>query len=305
VATENAATTTPPLTIVIATTQRWPEVQPCLDSIHDEAAALGAEVLVLDNTGDGFPPEAAERYPAVTAITEHGASVFRLRSLGLARARGEVVAITEDHCIPRPGWCAGLLRAHAEHPDVAAIGGPVENGARRRFSDWALFLNNHAPFVPPVAGGEVAGLDRANIAYKRRVLPTAPSPEGRGEPFLDERLAAAGERFRLEPDLVSDHVQSLGMGGTLSIAFHNGRAVAGLRLLSGLTPRQRAVKVVRSVGKAPFFLARTSTVVLRRRVVPPRGYASLPVVVPIVLAISGGSVLGYLFGPGDSARHIR
>jgi hypothetical protein len=37
-----------PLSIVIATTRSWSEIEPCLESLRDQAQAVGAEVLVGD-----------------------------------------------------------------------------------------------------------------------------------------------------------------------------------------------------------------------------------------------------------------
>src|SRR5215213_8891014 len=73
----------PPLSVVLPTTQPWPELQPCLDAVYDEAVSLGAEVLAVVGTSDALPPDADQRYPALTRVAEDGASVFRLRSLGL------------------------------------------------------------------------------------------------------------------------------------------------------------------------------------------------------------------------------
>ncbi len=44
-----------PLSVVIATTKAWPEIEPCLESLHWQALAMGAEVLVGDGHGQGLP----------------------------------------------------------------------------------------------------------------------------------------------------------------------------------------------------------------------------------------------------------
>jgi len=43
----------PELSIVIATTQPWPEVRLVLDSVYDQAQDAGAEILVADGNGNG------------------------------------------------------------------------------------------------------------------------------------------------------------------------------------------------------------------------------------------------------------
>ena len=48
--------------------EAWPELEPCLESLHEQAQAVGAEVLVGDGHGQGLPADVAERYPEVKWI---------------------------------------------------------------------------------------------------------------------------------------------------------------------------------------------------------------------------------------------
>ncbi len=295
----------PPLTVIVPSTQDWPQARPVLEGCFAEALELGGEVIVADRDGRGMPPEVEARHPGVVRISEPGASIYRLRDLGFAAARGEVVTITEDHCVPRPGWLRRHLEAHAEHPEVAAVGGPVANGATRRLTDWAIFLVNHAPWAPPVPSGQSTKVDRANISYKRRVLPRQASPAGRDEPTMDERLAARGERFWLDGTNPLDHVQSYGWRRTVTIVFHNARAVAGLHLDRGMSRLERTLRVPGSALFVAITLRRVFGAVLSRpRDFPPRALASLVLVPVLALSIGLGFAVAYAAGPGDSALHI-
>src|SRR6266404_2239693 len=140
---------TPPLSIVIATTRPWPEVRACLDSLRDQVRTARAEVIVADASGQGLPGD-HDLYPEVTWLKAPGFSVFRLRALGITSARGEVVALTEDHCRVRPDWCERTLAAHKKHPMASAIGGAVENGATKHLIDWAGYFIVNGPFMLPL-----------------------------------------------------------------------------------------------------------------------------------------------------------
>ncbi len=129
-----------PLSVIVATSQPWPELRMCLDSLHVQAVRAGAEVVVGDGTGQGLPEDVARRYPEVTWLKVQGASVLQLRALAMSHTSGEVVAVTEDHCRVAPDWCERILEAHKRYPEAAAIGGAVENGARRKIIDWASFF---------------------------------------------------------------------------------------------------------------------------------------------------------------------
>ena len=294
-----------PFSVVVGTTQPWPELRECLESFYSEAVEAGGEVIVLDCNGRGLPADAAVRYPGVHHVSEDGASIYRLRSLGLASARGDVVLITEDHCRPRPGWCAGHLRAHARDPAVAVVGGAVDNGARGRLVDWASFLLGHARFVPPIESGEAKAVDRSNESYKRRVLPRAPSPEGMDEPPTDQRLAASAERMTIDADLVVDHVQSLGLPSMLTIHFHNGRAIGGLRLRRGMGWFERLWRVLATAAVPPVFFLRTVQAIVAGGRLPARAYASLPLIAVMTTLIAAGLLAGLLAGPGRSAHQLR
>src|SRR5215204_513094 len=108
----------PPLSICVATTAGWPAIEPCLRAFVDDAREVRAEVLVTDGSGRRPPSDPAVT-SVVTWIALPGKSVFQLVQANIGRASGEIVAITEDHCTPRPGWVPEILRAHAEYPAAA------------------------------------------------------------------------------------------------------------------------------------------------------------------------------------------
>jgi hypothetical protein len=294
----------PPLSVVLGTTQPWPELEPLIESVVPQARELGAEVIVVDNNGAGLPDRLAAETPEIVWITDPGASIFRMRSLGMSIARGEVIALTEDHCIPSAGWCQAHVAAHAAHPEVPAVGGPVANGATRELSAWGSFLLNHSDWMPPVESGMRPMVDRANISYKRSVVPSTPTRPEVAEPLIDERLLESGATFFLNADAAVTHDQSFGLRGTLAIHFHSGRSIAGSRVRRGLGLGGRLAAAITSVALAPAMFVQTVRRIARR---PKsiRVLASLPMVAAVATVISAGLVAGYVAGPGDSAREIR
>ncbi len=200
-----------PLSIVIATTKAWPEIEPCLESLYKVAQAVRAEVFVGDGHGEGLPFDVPQRYPNVKWIKQPGASVFALRGLAMLQASGDIVAVTEDHCTVNVGWCEGILRAHREHPDTAAVGGVVENGATTSLIDWSNFLIVFGPFTAPIPTGAQSAISlQANISYKRRVLQEGLSHLGMMEFLFNCQLWARGEVLVADERLVVSHNQSWG-----------------------------------------------------------------------------------------------
>jgi hypothetical protein len=291
----------PPLSVVIATTKPWPEIRATLDSVLPQARALGAEVIVADGDGHGLPDPPA--LPEIVRIEERGASVFRLRALGRARARGEVVAITEDHCRLRADWCRGVVEAHRRHPEADVIGGAVENGATGSPIDWAQFLVANGPFMPPVRPGAPRRLPgQANLSYKRRALP--PDALGRGvlETFHNRSLATGG-RLLIDDSLVVEHVQSVGFRGSCALNYHNGRSIAGFRL-ADMGVVERVARLGGVVVLPLYMLARTLAAVLPKRRHVREVLASLPFLVLFLCCHAAGEAVGYVAGPGMSPARL-
>lgn len=292
------------LSIVIATTHPWPEIRGCLDSLRDQAAAHGAEIVVADGDGAGLPEDADRHYPNIKRLVRRGASVFSLRAFGISEAAGDIVAITEDHCRVAPDWCERILEAHREHPEAAAIGGAVENAARSSLIDWANFALVFSPFMPPIRNGESELIAlQANISYKRRVIPEAMGRLGMMEMLFNRELRERGERLVADGRILVHHDQSHGVLRTCASHFHNGRSIAGFRL-PDLTGLERLARIGSTAILPPFLLYLTLRNVGRKGRLRGEILASIPLVVPLAWCHAAGELAGYIAGPGSSPRRL-
>jgi len=50
---------------------------------------------------------------------------------------GDIVALTEDHCVVAADWCTAIVRAHEEHPQALGVSGAIENGSTGSVVDRA------------------------------------------------------------------------------------------------------------------------------------------------------------------------
>ena len=297
----------PPLSVVIATSQPWPEMRGVLDSVYVQARALGAELIVIDGHGQGLCED--HSYAGVRWLRRPGDSVFQLRAIGLAEARGEVVAVTEDHCRVAPDWCEQVLRAHQENPQAAMIGGVVDNGAADGLWDRASFFISGGAFLPPIPNGErpnIAG--QANISYKRWALPENLPPYGIVESDYTRDLRASGRILVNDDRLVVAHVQPLGALGSCLIHYHDGRASAGF-IRAKLGRAQRVYHVLRAL-LMPLRVAKDSLRIVARMVAHKPAYrwqalVSWPLIVVILHFHAAGELMGYLYGPGNSPHRLR
>ena len=293
-----------PLSVVVATTQPWPEIRECLTRLRPQIAASDTELIVADGNAapaTGLPPAECQN---VRRLSYPGASVFALRAAGLAAARGAIVAFTEDHCRPQPNWCARVIASHEAHPDADAVGGAILNGSTTRLIDWANFALTFAPFVPPMtatAAGRAPAI--ANASYKRRVLTDAPTTPGWLEFTLNERLLASG-RIAFDDSLVVEHVQAHGFRGTFAAHFHNGRATTGLVAdgFDGTVRRQRARQ---SIALLPGLLRDTITALGASGTLTGWQRACIPLVAGLVVCHGIGTIVGLVAGPGTSPARLR
>jgi hypothetical protein len=230
-----------PLSVVIATTHPWPNSQECLEILLPQITGIDGEILLADSSGVGLPEPVPEHLKSVHWIKAPGASVFHLRAIGTSAAHGKIIAWTEDHCRPAADWCEKILSAHSAHPELAAIGGSMENGSTATTGDWANFLTTFAPFIAPI---DFAKTDRvpppANISFKRRAIP--PGEIGPGEiEFVIKPQLQKERSIGVDDRIVVRHIQSRSLFESALTHFHNGRSTSGLiaSQLSKESRRQR------------------------------------------------------------------
>lgn len=169
---DESPTRTPDMSVVIASFSGAGALVRCLESLEaqwKEAAGRGVAVEVIAATDVELAALAGlgERFETVRFVAmEKGTSVFRLRTVGVEKARGAVIAITEDHVTFSPGWLGAIVAAAKEHP---IVGGPIENGLDGLY-DWALFACEYVTFMPPQPDGPAGVLSGVNVAYQRELL---------------------------------------------------------------------------------------------------------------------------------------
>jgi hypothetical protein len=278
-------------------------VEPCLRSFLDDARRLGAEILVADGS-DRPPPVDPGVARAVAWRSYRERSVFRLIELNLGRASGRIVALTEDHCTARSGWIEAILRAHAEYPKAAAVGGAIENGTTGSRLEWASYLMTQSEHMAPLRNGPARRIaNEANVSFKPTGLRELEThPLGYMAIRHLRALADAGAELVNDDRIVVDHHETLGPRATGKIHFDDGRTIAGFRrrlmtrgdwarlALAPLLPWYRASRVARTAwGKG-----RRTTMI-----------SALPWIVWLEFCHGAGEFTGYLLGAGRSPYGLR
>ena len=212
---------TPPLSVIVPTRGGVPEVAPVLDALRPQVESTGTEVILVGGPAEPAAPEWVNRIP------EEDEDMYRLRLRGIHESTGDVIAVGEDHAVPRADWCEAVIRAHAEHADALAVAGSLVNGTERRGGPRALSVFRFA--LAAAAGTLLSGAPppASAVSFKRDAL-FGLSEVGELEGGVLPRLCWAGQ-IAADGRIVVDHYQDHGLRWTVANGYHGGRSTYGWR----------------------------------------------------------------------------
>ena len=228
----------------------------------------------------------------------------RLRHAGVTSARGDLIAILEDHVDVDIEWAKTIFEV-MEDPKISAVGGRVDAG-QDGWVNWGIFMADYARYISPVAEGDHSDLPGNNIAYRREaLLPHAGAlAEGKWESWVNDRLIENGHRLRSTNRMVVRHCKRFKLIEFLKLRWHFGRSYAGMRI-SDLGPLKRAIYGAGSTI-LPLMLTIRATRLLLSRDIPRNTLARCWPLIAVVMTVgAAGECAGYLFGPGRSLEHVR
>src|SRR5215218_9298915 len=236
----------PPASLLFPTRRRREYLAVALASVAPQAAARGAEIVVVED--DPADPE-TERL-----VTGHGGrylahgaprGINAARNSAIDTATGELLCFLDDDVEAWPGWLEALLAAAAAHPDHEAFGGPI----RPRLEGARLRACGREPL--PITSLDLGSEDRdaefawgANLAVRRSALERIgrfdPALGGAGdEEDWQRRLRAAGGRIRYVAAAGVDHRRTgadARIGGLSRAAYGRGRNSRRYDARKGVAP---------------------------------------------------------------------
>ncbi|MCE9594278.1 MAG: glycosyltransferase [Planctomycetes bacterium] len=145
-------------------------VERCLQALEHQQGAPPFDVVVAYDPHMQGVDEIAKRFPKVRFVSNAGQrNPLELASRALKEASGEVLLLTEDHCIARPDWVKTLVKAH-ETPGRSVIGGVVEIADGATATDWAFYFVDFFRYARPAPRGGSPTLTVCNVSYKKEQL---------------------------------------------------------------------------------------------------------------------------------------
>lgn len=236
--------------------------------------------------------------PGVRVHSMPGASVFDCRAQGLRLASGDIVALTEDHCIPASDWCARILQNFSTWPDLVLLGGAVINASNERIEDVMNYWMTFATFAP----GQVVATHPcvAQFIIRASVVGRQLEP-GELEDKLIKKFEMIPDAMRVDPELRVRHVQSHGFWNTFAMHYHNGRATGGFsvrRVNGGNLSMWKSLRWAWIDTQAHLHRTARAFRAANRSMLAITGYCLL--ISPLVVAHGIGEFVGYNNGPGES-----
>lgn len=221
----------PFFSIIIPTYNRRKQLSNCLQSLSNlNYAPDRYEVIVVDDGSDKPIDDVIGSYRAkmnLTGVTQKNSGPAAARNAGALKARGEILAFTDDDCLPNPDWLRKLAIRFAKTSNCV-IGGRTINILESNFysfvsqlivdvvyrhynanpNDARFFASNNLA-VPRQIFWKVGGFDPAFHASEDR--------------DLCDRLLINGIRLIFAPEIVINHAHSLTFISFLKLHFDYGK----------------------------------------------------------------------------------
>jgi GT2 family glycosyltransferase len=224
----------PAASVVIPTRARAAYLEVTLGSLMPQAAAAGAEVIVVSDGADPATARTAAAHGARLVELDPPGGLNGARNTGVRTASAELVAFIDDDVETPPGWLRALLDGVAASDRHEVFGGPIrarlEGGGPRACGREPAPIT-HLDFGD--ADRDVAHVWGANMAIRTSAF-------ARLGPF-DERLAGRGD----EEEWLRRYVAA---GGRIRYV-----AAAGL-----IHRRSAQDATLRALSRAAYALGRTA-----------------------------------------------
>lgn len=306
----------PELSVVVGLISgRAEDLAHCLHALARQEDPPRFEVLVPYDPPCADVTSLAEEHPEVAFLEAAGLDTRAaraggsrehhdtLRTIGLAAARGRVVALTEDHAVQSPTWCRDMLRLVDEHPELAAIGGAVDCRSDRLLNQ-AVYWCDFGRYQNPLREGPAEYVSDSNVAYRREALEAIRDAwaDDYHETVVHGALVARGHEIWLTPrSQVWQQRGALTWREALRERFVWARSYAGTRVRT-VSSAKRVVLAALSFA-LPALLTWRLVQGVRARDLPAatrrRFLAALPAIFLLQTVWATGELVGYVTGdPG-------
>ena len=298
----------PSLSVVLVTAGSFGTVRKIVRCLQAQTICDQIELLIAVRSGAAFCAEpdvlsGFKRHEIIEIGEPVRVAVAKTTAVG--RATAPVIAFTEDHCFPEPGWAEALLAAHND--GWAGVGPAVRNANPGTAISRTAYLMHWASWMDPVARGPAQLIAWHNSSYRRTALMEV-SGDLPGlflvENFLQAALRDRGHHLYVEPAACVSHVNMSRPGPWMAHGFWGGRLYAARRVSYERSSLLQRAKKVASCPVVPLVrMWRLLRLLRRDRRLGEFMPRTLPLLAVGLLTHAAGEAAGYLLGEGDAESH--
>lgn len=298
--------TSPSLSVILATPDTYATIGRTVRRLNAQTEAGRVEVAFVVASREGFAvPEADVDRLHSFQVVEHVVvdHLSEARAAGVLAARGEFVAVGEDHSFPHADWAERLLAAHAQGHDI--VGACLCNPEPANALGWADLIINFSGVTAPCESGLRMAVGGHNASYRRELLLSARDRLAdimQLEFLFHLEQSRRGKLAWLDGAALTDHHNITNARVYLSHKWLGGRLYGALRS-RGWPAGKRLVVGMLACGAPVLRLWRMRGDFARLQ----RAHGCVPRAMPWMIAglvvHAAGEVFGALLGEGDCRRH--
>ena len=165
------------VSVLVSTCNRCDKLRMLLDAlkISGSAGLTDTEVLVIDNNSSDATKQVVAEYtsldnPVFRYLSECKPGKSRALNAGIREATGEIIAFTDDDCIPGPNWIETMLKEFESVPELSVLGGRVELYDQRDAHQAILLSKRRTLVTNATEVFETPSIIGANMAFRKTVL---------------------------------------------------------------------------------------------------------------------------------------
>lgn len=152
------------ISIIVPTYNRKEQLKRCLEYLDKQTLPVNEyEIIIVDDGSTDNTPEIINKTnnkKNIRYFFQENKGPAAARNLGISKAKGEIIAFTDDDCILDKDWLHAIDKAFKENPDVSCVKGMTKN------SQFGIISNSLDKYI---YGRTTSGATN-NIAYKKKVL---------------------------------------------------------------------------------------------------------------------------------------
>jgi len=111
------------ISVVIPTRNRASSLVQTIDALQAQTYPFH-EILVVDDGSTDQTATAMQRITGIRYIHQPSRGPAAARNRGSREAQGDILAYTDDDCVPLLTWLEQIAQGYQDYPHVAGIGGP-------------------------------------------------------------------------------------------------------------------------------------------------------------------------------------